>query len=207
MAIWGQLELLCRAVTEEGQLEAEKILAAARAEAEQIMADARDRAEKTFESELHSRRSATHAEARRVVDSAELEARRRIMAFREEMVLQVLGALENRLRKLRDEPSYGDIVLGFLREGIEHLSGNEFIVELPPGDLELIAERIAGLEGELSIRIETQQSSSFEDGLRVYTADRRLLFDNSLSARVKRIENRIRQDIWRELFGAEKQES
>jgi vacuolar-type H+-ATPase subunit E/Vma4 len=207
MVLWGQLELFCRAVTEEGQREAERILATARAEEEQIMAEARDRAEKTFESELHSRRSATHGEARRVLDSAELEARRRIMAFREEMVLQVLGALEDRLRKLRDEPSYGDILLGFLREGIEHLSGKEFIVELTPGDFELLAERIAGLAGDLSIRIETKESSSFEDGLRVYTADRRLLFDNSLSARLKRIENSIRQDIWRELFGAEKQDS
>jgi vacuolar-type H+-ATPase subunit E/Vma4 len=207
MVLWGQLELFCRAVTEEGQREAERILATARAEAEQIMAEARDRAEKTFESELHSRRSATHAEARKVVDSAELEARRRIMAFREEMVLQVLGALEDRLRKLRDEPSYGDILLGFLREGIEHLSGKEFIVELNPSDLELLAERIAGLAGDLSIRIKTIESSFFEDGLRVYTADRRLLFDNSLSARLKRIENSIRQDIWRELFGAEKQDS
>jgi vacuolar-type H+-ATPase subunit E/Vma4 len=207
MAIWGQLELLCRAITEEGQREAERILAKARTEAEQIMAEAKDRAEKTFESELHARRSATHAEARKVVDSAELEARRRIMAFREEMVLQVLGALEDRLRKLRDEPSYGDILLGFLREGIEHLSGKEFIVELTPGDLELLAERIAGLAGDLSVGIETIESNALEDGLRVYTADRRLLFDNSLSARLKRIENRIRQDIWRELFGAEKQES
>jgi V/A-type H+/Na+-transporting ATPase subunit E len=206
MAIWGQLELFCRAITEEGRREAEGILATARAEAERIIAEAKDRADRTYEREILLQRGTTHAEARRIVDSAELEARRQVMAFREEMILQVLRTLEDRLRKLRDEPSYGDTLLGFLREGIGHLSASELIVELNPGGLELLAERVAALAGELSVSLKVEASNAFEGGLRVFTADRRMLFDNSLSARLNRMENSIRQDIWRELFGAEQQE-
>lgn len=38
MPIWGEIELFCRAIDEEGRKETEKILAQAQAEADRIMA-------------------------------------------------------------------------------------------------------------------------------------------------------------------------
>jgi vacuolar-type H+-ATPase subunit E/Vma4 len=103
MPIWGQVELLSRAIAEEGHREVEKLLAQALAEAERMVAEARDQAEKQYEEEVLSGRSKAHAEARRVVDTAELDARRRVMAFRRQVLQEVLAALEERLNGFRSE--------------------------------------------------------------------------------------------------------
>lgn len=204
MPIWGQLELLCRAISEEGQKEAEKILSLARADAERVIVDAKERAERDFQEKILSERAKAHAEAKRLVDSAELEARRRLMSFHEEVIREVLDSLDERFRRFRSQPDYVDFLLYTWKEGIEHLPGKEFLVELNLEDQKLIEEKMGELARERSIKMEIMPSSSFEGGIRIYTADRRLLYDNSLSARLKRIENDIRQHIWREIFGTER---
>ncbi len=102
------MELLCRAVVEEGQKEAEQILSQARADAAGVIAAARDQADKAYQEELLARKSEAYAEAKRIVDSAELEAKKRIMAFREQVIQEVLGALEQRLQTYRKEPRYAE---------------------------------------------------------------------------------------------------
>ncbi len=203
MPIWGQVELLCRAVAEEARREEERILSEAGSEAERVVAEARERAEKHYAEEMLSQRSKVHAEARRVTDSAELQARRGLMAFRERIVREVFDALRERLKKLRSEPAYADSVMSGLREGIGRLPGKDFVAELNERDEVLFKDRIEQLAVELSIRIETRPSPSLEGGVRVTTGDMRLLYDNSFSARLRRNEHAIRQEIWREIFGTE----
>jgi vacuolar-type H+-ATPase subunit E/Vma4 len=55
--------------------------------------------------------------------------------------------------------------------------------------------------------MDVKSSASLMGGVRVYTADRRLLFDNSFSARFKRMEEDIRQEIWRAVFGTDERTS
>jgi V/A-type H+/Na+-transporting ATPase subunit E len=203
MGVWGPMELFCRAITEEGRKEAEQILARARDEAGKMVAEAKERARKDFEGELHSKLRKAHAEAKRMVDSAELESRKRILSFREEVMREVLEALQDRLEKLRAEPSYADFLLNALREGIEHLPGKELIGELSPEDLETYSERLKEAAGGVSHKLELRSSDSLKWGLRVYSADQRLLYDNCLSARLKRMEIDIRQEIWRDILGNE----
>ena len=74
-------------------------------------------------------------EAKRQVDAADLEARRRIMAFREEIVREVFHALEDRLKKFRNDLPIRDFLLKALKEGVDHLPGKDFIVELNEADL------------------------------------------------------------------------
>lgn len=227
MPIWGQVELLCRAVAEEGRKEAERILSQARAEVERTLSEARERAEEDAAREMLERRSVAHAEARRIVDSAELEARKRIMALRERLVQDVFEALRERLKAFRIDPAYGDFLVSALFEGIQYLSGSSFIAEMSAEDIELVKERVKSRPAEQpplpiitdspihpltdspttatdSPIIELKASPSIGGGVRVYTGDGHKLYDNSLSARLKRREADIRQEIWRSLFGAER---
>jgi V/A-type H+/Na+-transporting ATPase subunit E len=203
MPIWGQVELLCRAVAEEGDKEAEQILAQARADAAEVLAAARERADKEFEEELLARKSDAYADAKRTVDSAELEVKKRIMAFREQVIQEVLGALEQRLQAYRKEPRYVEFLLSALKEGFEHLPGKEFVVELNGTDLGLLEGELEKLAVEGSLQIDVKASSPCEGGVRVTTRDRRLLYDNSFAARLKRSEDEIRQEIWRVIFGTQ----
>mgnify|MGYP001007032559 CR=1 FL=1 len=203
MPIWGELELLCRAIAEEGRKGADEILARAREEARRTVAEAKERVRHDFERDLHSKLGLAHAEAKRIVDSAELESRKRLLSFREQVMREVLNALGERLNQFREEPDYPDFLARALQEGIEQLPGSELVVELSADDLERFRERLLETLCDRQLNVEMRSSGLLDWGLRVYTADRRLLFDNSLSARLKRMEGVIRQEIWREILGSE----
>lgn len=204
MPIWGQVELLCRAISEEGRKEAERILSQAQGEAEVSLRQALEVAEKDASLELHERRSLAHAEAKRIVDSAELEAKRRIMAFREEMVREVFDALKKRLDRFRSGPSYENFLVSAFVEGAERLSGDSFIGEMRPEDLELVRQRVNEWAENKGVAVELGASVSIGGGVRVYSSDGLMLYDNSLLARLSRREADVRQEIWRRLFGTER---
>lgn len=202
MAIWGEVELLCRAVLEEGDKEARKITAQAKAEAERILAEAGERIEKEFKAEILAQRSQTYAEAKRLTDSAELESRKRIISFRENVMEEVFDALRERLRGFRKEPGYVAFLLKAVKEGMEALAGKEFLVEISPEDPDLVKSEIEKLAESISRKVEIKLSPSVKGGARVYTSDRTLLYDNSLPIRLKRLEDEIRREIWRVIFEA-----
>jgi V/A-type H+/Na+-transporting ATPase subunit E len=201
MALWGEIELLCRAIATEGQTEAEKILAQAQAAAQRLLAAAQERAEAKFQEEILSRRSKAYAEAKRQVDAADLEAKRRVMAFREEIMREVLQTLEDRLHNFRNDPSYPGFLLKALKEGIAHLPGQDFVVELNEADLPVFQANIRDVAAERSVNLVIKTSNEISAGVRIYTADQRQLYDNTLAARLNRLESEIKQVIWRHIFG------
>ena len=201
MPIWGHVELLCRAVTEEGRKEADKLIAEAEAEAERKMEDARESAEREVDKEVFSKKSTAHAEAAKMVDSAELEAKKRIVSFRQEVIREILGELKERLKRMPEHPEYRGFLLSAVREGVKALPGKRLVVELSNRDVERVKEETAKLAEELEVEIELRGVESTEDGPRIYTSDGRMMFDNTLSARFKRQDGAIRREIWRAILG------
>lgn len=201
MPIWEEVELFCRAIVEQGQKEAEEVLSQAKDEAQRIIAKTQRQAEKEFQEKILAQRSEVYLEAKRLVDSAELEARKRIITFREQVIQEVLSTLELRLKNIRKQLEYPDLLLSAIKEGIDFLPGKEFVVELSQKDLEFVKDKIEALGKELSLKIELEASPSVEGGSRIYTSDRRLLYDNTLLARLKRYDHEIRREIWRKIFG------
>jgi vacuolar-type H+-ATPase subunit E/Vma4 len=51
------------------------------------------------------------------------------------------------------------------------------------------------MEKERSLKVVLKTSPSVEGGARIYTADQRLLYDNTLKARLKLREDQIRREI------------
>jgi vacuolar-type H+-ATPase subunit E/Vma4 len=200
MPFWGQVELLCRAIAEEGQKEADRIFSAAQMEAKRIVAEVKEREEKKYQEEAQLQRGQAQAEARRMVDSAELEAKRRIMIFREQFNREVFDGLRERLIRFRSEPAYGDYLISAFREAVDHLGGREFAAEMNEEDIKKYRAEIEGTAAELSLTLEISPGLGLTGGIRVYSGDRRLLYDNSFSARIKRIEEALRQEIWRVVF-------
>jgi len=201
MPIWGHLELLCRAIAAEGREEAEQLISRARAKADEVIAAARDAAEKNYQRALQTAKIQAYADAKRCVDSAELEARKRIMAFRETIIREVLEALDRRLQAYRKSPDYEPFLRDALAEALASLPGKNFIVELDHADEELLKSAIGKLKKQNTVQIEIKAAPDCNGGLRVTTRDRRLLYDNSFAARRQRTENDIRREIWSAIFG------
>lgn len=203
MPIWGNVELLRRAILDAGRKEAEAVLAQARAEAEKIVAEAKEKSERSFEEEARAQRSNAYIEAKRLVDSAELEAGKRIIAFREHTMEEMLGTLEARVKVMRNQPFYPDFLVAAVEEGLERLPGTDFIVELNDQDLEPAKEEVVQLAARRSLTIEIAPAP-IEGGCRIYTGDRRMLYDNTFSARLGRYEDEIRREVLVRIFGIEK---
>ena len=201
MPIWGHVALLCRAIAAEGQQDAEQILTMARQDAAEVIAAARDAADKDYQQEMLAAKSEAYADAKRRVDYAELEARKAIMAFRERIIQEVLDALDQRLQDFRKAPDYVAFLRLALKEGLDHLPGREFIVELNDTEVGLLQGEIEKQMTEGSLQIEVKAAPDRNGGLRVTTRDRRLRYDNSFAARRQRSENDIRREIWSVIFG------
>jgi vacuolar-type H+-ATPase subunit E/Vma4 len=203
MPIWGQVELLCRSIAEEGRRQSVKLLEQARLQADDTIRDAAQQADRQYQETRLSGKSQAVAEAGRLVDTAELAARRRVMTFHRRMLQEVMDALTKRLQQFRKQPAYERFLIAAAREAMEHLSSREVVIETTESDAEIIQGRLEELAHEFSAVIKIRCSDAFEGGIKVFSADQKTMFDNSFDARLNRVKDEIQQEIWRTIVGTQ----
>jgi vacuolar-type H+-ATPase subunit E/Vma4 len=203
MPIWGQEALICRSIAEEGRKQSEKLLEQARLQADGTIRDAAQQADRQYQETRLSSKSQAVAEAGRLVDTAELAARRRVMTFHRQMLQEVMDALTERLQQFRNQPAYERFLIAAAREAIEHLPHREVIIEAAESDAEVIQGRLEELAHECSAAIKIRRSNAFEGGVKVFSADQKTMFDNSFDARLNRVKDEIQQEIWRTIVGTQ----
>lgn len=203
MPIWGQIELLCRSITEEGRLQADTIKEQARLQAENTIRTVEQQTDRQYQETLLASKSQAAAEAARLIDTAELDARRRVMAFHHQMLQEIMDALKQRLKAFRSQDAYEDFLISAAAEAIRQLPGRDVVIEAAEADAEVIRNRAQELAHACSATIRVRHSSAFDGGVQVFTADKKMKFDNSLDARLNRIQDEIRQEIWRTIVGTQ----
>ena len=203
MPIWGQAELLCRSITEAARSQSEKLLDSARIQAENMIRDAAQQAERQYQEAWISAKSRVTAEAGHLVDTAELSARRSVMTFRTQLVQEIMEALTERLNQFRNRPDYEGFLIAAIQEAMDHLSGRDVDIEVNTADADIVHRHQETLEQTYSTVIHIRHSDAFSGGVRVFTSDHKMMFDNSLTARRIRMEDDMRQEIWRMLSGTQ----
>jgi len=201
MPIWGHVELLCRAIAETGVKEAEKILEQARLQAENTVRNTAQQADRHYQEMLLSSKIQAVAEARQWVNTAELAAKRRVMTFHRQLIQELMDALTERLKRFRTQPNYERFLISAVQEAIGHLASPEVIIEVAERDVDIIRSRRDELSRNGTPGIHIRFTNAFDGGVRVFTADNKMMFDNSFTARCSRMENEIRQEIWRTIGG------
>ena len=203
MAIWGEVELLCQAILDEGRKESEEIIAHAKMEADRIISKAESEAEKVVREQTLAAKKSVNLQARKIIDTSELEGKKSIIVFRERAVRELLDMLRSRLKGIRNHAAYPVFLFSAIREGVSALTGQRFIIELNPADVEHVSQNLHRISPDERLQFDIQASTQVEAGARIYTTDKRLLFDNTPSARLSRHENQLRREIWRNLFGTD----
>lgn len=201
MPLWGHVELLCRAIAEAGRKEAERLLEQASQQAENTVRDTAQQADRRYQEKRLSSKTQAAAEARQMVDTAELAAKRRVMTFHRQLIQEVMEALMERLKRFRTQPDYERFLILATREAMGHLASPEVIVETAERDTDIIRNRQDELSRNGTPRIHIRSTNAFDGGVRVFTADNTMMVDNSLTARCSRMENDIRREIWRTIGG------
>ena len=200
MLIGGEIELLCHAIKEEAQREAEKILLEARTRSEAELKDIQERIQRELEEESQRQRAEAHFQAQKIIDAAELAARKTIVATRETIVREAMEELQRALKDIRHHPEYKSFMERALKEAMDALPGKNFIVRFNPED-QRFERRLKELAQKRGASIDLEKDPHISGGLQVYTADGRILYDNTVEARLQRLKETIQRQIWEGIRG------
>ncbi len=201
MVLPDQTALLCRAIMEKGRTEAGEILAHARAEAEQLVKRAREESAAKTETEIARRRRHARREAGRITDSADLKARQRIMAARQEVLADLFRQARSRLLALRHTPRYGKILDELALRAVRALPPGECRLRLRQEDMSLFPE--ARLR-ELSERsgqqvLLAEEPAAISGGCLALGRDGRVFVDFSLDTLLERNRSLLQEILSREI--------
>jgi vacuolar-type H+-ATPase subunit E/Vma4 len=196
------MEALARAVESEARAESEQILAGARLKAEAI----RQRAQEQATSERTEILERASREAERVrsqaIATAELQARTLELEHREKLLDSVFEAARQRLSAVPQSADYDQIVRHLLREALTDLGSAEARIRADEQTRLLLTEQVlAGISKELGVQVQLGAPLQEGTGVIVETLDGHRHYDNTLEARLGRLQNALRSPVHHLLMG------
>ncbi len=203
MVLPDQTALLCRAIRLRGRSEAEEILATARSEADRTVTGAREKTERDLARQIARRRRHAAREAARITDNAELRARQRFMAARQELLATLFAEGRERLLDLRHSREYATILHDLARRAVQALPGGTCRLRLRREDMPLFSDPV--LE-DLSARtgrelLLAEEPATISGGCLALSADGRMLVDFSFDTLLERGRSRLQEILAREIAG------
>ena len=195
-------------IIEDAGREASSILDQARQRREDKLAVARREADRAREEAVAQARAQAERDRKRRLAGAAGEARNILMLAREQAVDGVFARVRERAEALRDEKEYRDDLAGLVVEAARAVDRPEMEVVLSPRDAQALGAEIAGRAARardgnppLPSRIVVSGGGADEAGALVRAEGGRVVFDNTFSARLRRLAPSLRRMAYRELFG------
>jgi V/A-type H+-transporting ATPase subunit E len=185
------VEQLAQAVLAQAKAEAKKIKATAEAAAHQLVDDAERQAKRRQEDAAVAEAARVERQNAFVLAATRLEARRRILEAREQLVDRVFTAVEQRLRAIRKDPAYPRVLTKLVDEGVSALEGETLIVAVGSEDHNIASQALSAAT-TAGGRIEVRADEHIHGGCVVTQSDGRALYDNSFSSILERHRPRLR---------------
>ena len=182
-------------VVEEAKQEILKVLEEGKLEAEEILYQAQREAELEAGKILSSRDRQVESLTRRVIGSAELEARNKSLRMVEDSMNKVFANALDKLKK--DKPKhYKDSMKRMVEEALESV-GSKKIVLLCNGEDKGIVEALAkqvGKEKGFDVSVSDKELQC-AGGVKAAAADGSVTYDNTLEARLDRMRPVLRKAV------------
>jgi len=202
VALPDQVSLLCRAIREKGQVEAEGILTRSREQAQRIIRDAEVTVQTELEQHLAQKKQDAFQQARRLKDGATLKARQLLLQAKEELAQEIFQEARLQLEHLRDEAGYPELLQAMALQAIKELPGEEVWIQVRRDDQSLVDEifcqnltRLSGHRVKL-----LPEPAAISGGCLVYSSEKRVLVDFSFSALLTRARPQLRDLLAREML-------
>jgi vacuolar-type H+-ATPase subunit E/Vma4 len=199
----GGIQGLEEAVMEEAQERARDILSKAESKAERI----RERAERELEVQRATivERAQARAEALRndAVAEGHLQAQNYRLKHRETLLDRVFEQARQRLATLPDREDYAARVEVFIREAVTRLGATgEFLVCAGERTNRLLDDALLEALGEdLGVTLRRGEPLLHREGVLVKTPDGHRRYDNTLAARLERLQEALRAPVFHLLMG------
>ena len=171
---------------EEAHRQAEEIRAAGQREAEEILASTHQRLEE------ERRQAATRAGS-----AASLRAAALLLEAKDRAIQQVFEQAAAEIARAGDDPARRRALLHhLLEEAAKGIDTRGATLEVPPGD----AEAAADAARALNLAVEIRENPEIRGGLRLTTADHRIVVENTVGSRLNRtrstLVSRIAAILW-----------
>lgn len=182
----------------ESAAEIERILSDARAQAAGIIEEAR----KAAAAELDSGRARVEADRRaalaRAQSTAQVRAAAQVLQAKDQAIAEVFARAEEQLRKMQqDKARYAAALRAMIREAASGLNGR-IVVEVHPDDREPAKQAVR----DLGLEAEVATAEEVIGGVRVATADRRFVVENTLLSRLERVRPVVASEVAALLWGS-----
>ena len=199
------IRALRREILSKARRQAEALIEEAKEEGEVARRQAEEKAQAIREEILREAQEEAASIKQRIVSTAQLEAQRMLLAKREELISQVFAEARKRLAELRRSDAYPHILRRLILEAAAGLGGGELIVWANEEDMALLSDDFLAqvaqrLDPETTLR-RGESPVDIDGGVIVERADGRMRFDNSFAARLERLRDELRSQVYRILIG------
>jgi vacuolar-type H+-ATPase subunit E/Vma4 len=196
------IQALTRTVLNEAHAEAEQILAEAQANAQAV----RERAQAQASAERAELLAHATQEAERLrgqaTASAQLQARTAELERREKLLNSVFDAARQRIPDVQQRADYDQIARDLLRQALINLGGDTVMIRADERTRTALTDHVlAEISAELGVQVTHGAPLEHGVGLIVQTADGHRQYDNTLEARLRRLQNTLRAPVLRLLRG------
>lgn len=198
----GDVETLKSIILKQAQERAAETLDRARRVSERDLVYTREEAEEIISQQRAKVRLMAEIEKRKALAAAEMEARRKLLEKKEQLVSRIFTEAEDRLEELRGSEAYGSVISKMIEEGVAGI-GRDVIIEFGEKDEGIFTpEAISSIESRVtkSLREDFQLEfscvgNSISAGVIIRSSDGRMLIDNSFSGRLKRLKEELRGEV------------
>jgi vacuolar-type H+-ATPase subunit E/Vma4 len=196
------VQALTRTVLNEAHAEAEQILAEAEAKAQAVRKRAQEQAS-AERTEILARASQEAERLRsQAVASAQLQARTAELERREKLLNSVFEAAQQQLSDMPQRADYDQIARELLRQALMSLGADTARIRADERTRTVLTDQVlTGISEELGVQVTHGTPLEHGVGLIVQTADGHREYDNTLEARLGRLQNTLRVPVLRLLKG------
>lgn len=186
---------LAKIILEEASKEAEKTLNDAKSTADKILEDAKRKANAIIEEAIREAEKKAREKVRALVSDAErryAELKLEVLRTAYEIVEESFKAAAQKLLQVTEKEKYVDILYNLILEAVQQLREAELKVAVNRRDMDLVRRLLPRIESEASrimgikIRIVLlEKPIDIVGGAVVMTADEKIIYNNSLEAKLE----------------------
>lgn len=202
------VELIKSEITRRAKEEAEKILSEAEREAQEMVSKAERKSQEVM---MTSVKPEVEVMRRRILGSAMLEGRKMMLKAKYEIVLKILNAAEEKLRRIAEGKekniNYEELLFNLLKEAVSGLGEESIIVSANKRDLSYLSSNLANLEERLSKELGRKvkltiagEPQNCIGGVIVKSRDGMKVFNNTLEGRLLKMREVLRGKILKEVL-------
>ncbi len=181
----------------EGQKERKRVIKAAKAEAKRIIDLAKQDAQQVKEKEMERVSLLLKGETARIFNEAELYRKEETIKAKEEVIDRVFEKAVRKTKDLRKSEKYEAVFESLAREAFGRVKG-EVVVSVDKRD-EKVAEKVLDRMGN-NYKLRTDLDCL--GGLVVMSANERVIYLNTIDARMEKAREIIKSQITEALFGS-----